>query len=250
MLITFESNDISKCQEKINNHLNRCLTSSKISSLDGIFNSWDQYTLNAFYKYCKDRYVLPQIDKTGNTLELTGPVNYVREAKKKWYFLRELVKEKTSNTSKIEPQDSARLDNKSTTNTTSKKVYNVMISYSERDERLCQRLIDRLVEEEFSVWAEPIRVGQLRDVSSQIDKADFIILCVSENSYESSSCEKETKYAFKTGKPVFSVKIQNDPLIGWQREIFEKKLFTQLFGSDNHFDMEFSHLLLQIVSAM
>jgi hypothetical protein len=241
MLVTPESDEISnKCKEKINNHLNRCIQSSKVTDSDGILNNWDQYTINAFYKFCKDKYVLPQINKTGNELKLSGPVNNIHDVKLKWYLLRELVREKTSNMLRIGRRSSTQL---------SKKTCNIMISYSERDAQPCQRLINRLVEEEFTIWAEPVRDAQLRDVTSQISKADCIILCVSENSYESRSCEKEARYAFESGKPILLVKVQNDPLIGWQREIFEGKLFMQLFGSENHFDLEFTHLLLQIVSS-
>jgi hypothetical protein len=49
-------------------------------------------------------------------------------------------------------------------------------------------------------------------------------------------------------KLVFPVKVRNHPLIGWQREVFEGKLFFQLFGSKNYFDLEFERLLLEIVS--
>lgn len=245
MLTSPEANDISKCQQKINNHLTHCVTSSKITNSNGIFNSWDQYTLNAFYKYSKDKCVLPQIDQNRVELELSGPAGCVYELKRKWYLSHEIIREKASDTSTTEGPGSARIDTESTT--APKKIYSIMISYSERDTRLCQHLINQLVKEKFSVWAEPVRVGVHRDVCLQIHKADCIILCTSENSYESPSCEKESRYAFQTGKPVFPIKTCNDSLIGWQKEVFEGKLFTQLFGSRNHFDMGFSYLLLQIV---
>jgi hypothetical protein len=122
-----------------------------------------------------------------------------------------------------------------------------MISYSQQDSRLCQRLINRLIEEGFSIWAEPVINEQQRNVHSQIDKSDCVILCVSQNYYESQSCEKEARYAYQTGKQVLLIKIQNDPLIGWQRELFENKLFFQLFGSEDHFHLEFDNLLINIV---
>jgi hypothetical protein len=245
--LTAPDDDVSiKCQEKLRDYLNRCTTSSKITNPDGIFQYWDQYTINGFYKYCKDQCVLPQINQTKTELELIGPINSVRQVKQKCYFLSELAKEKASRASIIERPSSARRDAKSAVGQA--KVYNIMISYSERDTRSSQRLIDRLVEEGFSVWAEPVNNEQQRDVSSQIEKSDCIILCVSENSYESRSCEKEARFAYQMGKQVFPVKIQNDPLIGWQREVFEEKLFFQLFGSKNHFDLEYENLLLRIVN--
>lgn len=248
MLIAPESNHISKCQEKINNHLNRCISSFKITDSDGIFHNWEQNSINAFYKFCKDKCVLPQINKTGNELELSGSVNCVRDAKIKWYLARELVREKTFNMSRKDRRDSTQIGMKSTAE--AKKICNAVISYSDRDAKPCQRLINRLIDEEFNVWAEPARDEQLRDISSQMNKVDLIILCISENSYENRSCEKEARYAFETGKPVLLVKLQNDPLIGWQREVFEGKSFIQLFGSYNHFNLESDNLLLQIVSRM
>lgn len=248
MLIAPESNNISKCKKIMGNYLNHHISSLKITASDGIFNSWEQHDINAFYKFCKDKCVLPQIDNNNNELELSGPSNCIWDAKRKWYLSRELIREKIFNISRAERRGSAQFCMKSTA--MPKKIYNVMISYSEKDVKQCQRLIDRLVNEGFHVWTEPIKDEQLRDVSSQMHKADFIILCTSENSYESRSCENEARQVFEIGKPVVLVKLQNDPLIGWQREVFEGKLFIQLFGSNDYFDTNFSYLLLQFVSNM
>ncbi len=206
--------------------MKRCTTSSKIVNSNGIFEHWNQHIINAFYKYCKDQCVLPHIDKTRNKIELIGPINNVLEVKRKLSFLS---------------VDNGIVRRQS-------KVHNIMVSFCQQDKRMCQRLINRLIEEGFSVWAEPINDEQQRDVSPQMNKSDCIILCISESSYQNQSCENEAKYAFQTGKLVFPVKIQNHSLIDWQREVFEGKLFFQFFGSENHFDLEFRRLLLEIVS--
>ncbi|UJR11258.1 hypothetical protein I4U23_015440 [Adineta vaga] len=242
--------DIDKCQEKMYKCLKRSVDSLKLTNSHGIFQNWDQYTINSFYKYCKDKCVLPQINQTKDEIDLIGPINCVRDVQQKLNFLSQLVKERASRIPTTQRPSSAvsrsaRADITSTTGHA--KVYNIMISYSERDIKYCQRLIDRLAEEGFSIWAEPAFLDRQRDVASQMNKSDCIILCVSENYYENQSCEKEARYAFQIGKYVFPVKIQNDPLICWQREVFKDKLFFQLFGSENHFDFGYGNLLLRIL---
>jgi hypothetical protein len=245
-LAASNAEDLTKCQEKINSYLKRCVIATKLVNPTGIFQHWDQHTINAFYKYSKNKCVLLQINPTNNELELTGPVNNVAEVEQKWQFTSDLAKQKVLCMSKMERPSSARLETGTSIGLT--KVYNIMISYCQQDRRKCQRLIDQFLEEGFSVWAEPAIADQQRNVFSQIDKSDCILLCISEDYYENEACEKEVRYALRTGKQVFLVKIQNDPLIDWQRELFQDKLFFQLFGSQNHFDLEFGTLLLEIVS--
>ncbi|CAF4287034.1 unnamed protein product [Rotaria socialis] len=242
--------NLTKCQEKINSYLNQCTTSKKLTNSNSIFQHWDQYTINAFYKYCQDQCVLLQIDQKKQELELIGPVNNVIEASQRWSLLSDLMAEKFSRISSIECSSSVAMRTpraRSEAVIEAAKVYNIMISYCQEDIKQCQYLINRLTEEGFFVWAEPLIVEQPRDVSSQISKADCIILCVSENYCDSSSCEKEARYAFQTSKQVFPVKIQNHSLISWQREVFEERIFFQLFGSKNHFDLQFGKLLFEIL---
>ncbi|CAF1330481.1 unnamed protein product [Adineta steineri] len=245
-----KAEDLTKCQEKINTYLKRCITSTKSIDSNGIFSNWDQHTINAFYNYCKDRCVLPRIDPTTTELELSGPVNNILEVKQKWQFLSQLVREKVSYISKIERPNSAALCSARVETGTSigqTKVYNIMISYCQQNARKCQGMINRFIEEGFAIWAEPVIGEQQRNVFPQIDRSDCILLCISEDYYENQACEEEARYAFQTGKQVFLVKIQNNPLIGWQRRVFEGKVFFQLFGSKNHFDLEFEKLLLDIL---
>jgi hypothetical protein len=232
---------LTKCQNRINNYLKRCITYEKFEDSKGIFHQWDQHSINAFYKYCKDRYVIPKIHQTNKELELTGPINNFLEVKQKWYILSDLTREKTSRIPNTGRPRTAR-------STEQTKIYNIMIGYCQQDKRKCQYLINRFTEDGFTIWAEPVITGHQRNAFAQIDKSDCIVLCISEDYYENEICEKEARYAFQTGKQVFLVKIQNDPLIGWQRRVFEGKYFFQLFGSENHFDSEFGKLLIEIVS--
>ena len=249
-MIASTTEGLSGCQEKLNNYLKRCVTSSKLLNSTGIFQYCDQYTINTFYKYCQDRCVLAKVDPTGKELELIGFISSVLEIKEKWQIMFHLAKEKALYASETPRPSSAtirsaRIDERAVTEQT--KVYNIMLSYCQADIRNCQHMLTRFDQEGLSVWAEPGIGEHQRDVLSQIDKSDCIILCVSENYYENLSAEKEARYTLQTGKPTFLVKIQNDPLLGWQREVFEGNVFYQLFGSKNHFDLNFDKLMLEIV---
>jgi hypothetical protein len=178
--------------------------------------------------------VLAKLDETCNEIEFIGPANGIQEMKKKFTILSELVK----STSIIERPSSARSENLKMA-----KLYNIVVSYNRKDIRRCQRLINRLTEEGFSVGTD----STITELKSAMEKCDCIILCISENYYQSFSCIEEAKYAFQMDKKVFLVKIQNHSLFGWDDDLFDKKLFFQSFGSENYFDLEYGRLLIELV---
>ena len=122
-----------------------------------------------------------------------------------------------------------------------------MLSYDRKDVRKCQRLFNRLAEEDFSVGIESNRVENQRRIYSEMDKAECIILCISENYYRNLSCVEEAQYACQTDKKFFVVRIEYHTLFGWDYDLFEGKLFFRTFGSDNYFDLEYERLLVELV---
>lgn len=241
---------VTLCQKRIEKYFARCISSVKLTLGDDIFQFWDQHTINSFYKYCKDRCVVAKIGETKNEIILNGPATSVLEIKKKFYVLSELMKEKQNSAIIIERPSSAisqsvRSENK--TNIKMTTLYNIVISFNSKDLRKCQRLMKRLTEEGFSIGTYLNTAKEKRDLRSQMDKSDCIILCVSENYYESVSCIEEAKYAFQTDKKVFIVKIQSNPVLGWDSHLFEGKFFFYSFGSENYFDLEYGRLLLELV---
>lgn len=224
-LIGPDENMITECQYKITKHLSRCTTSAKLTHSNSIFHAWNQHLINSFYKYCKDQCVLPKFDHTENILELIGPARGIEAVKRKWHMFTELVQHTPIVEHSIHRSGA--------------KLYNIVMSYSPKDTKRCRRLIDRLTEEGFSVGI---------DLKSNEDKCDCIILCISENYYENSSCVEEAKCAFQTNQPVFLVKTQGHPILGWDYDLFEGKLFFRLFGCEEFFDFEYERLLLQLVS--
>lgn len=229
---------IDHCEQRLKKYLSRSISSIKVSNSNGIFQFWDQHLINSFYKYCKDRCVLPKLDETQTELEFIGSTTAVEEVKKKFEILSKLVKEKFKYSSVIKRPSSARAETNQSIN-----LYNIVLSYHRRDIRKCQRLINQLTDEGFSIGIDE----EKRDIRSQMMKSDCIILCISENYYENCACIEEAKYAFETNKKVFLVTFQNISSLGWNNDLFEGELFFQLFGSQYHFDLEYERLLIELV---
>lgn len=225
-LISSRHDYLIKYQKKIQNYLKQCSSTLKIVHPNKLFSNWNQSMISAFYQYCLNQNVFPQIDKRRENLKLVGSMNNVLQVEQKFTLIS------INNSISCE-----RL-----------KVHRIMVSFCREDKRLSQRLVNRLTDEGFSVWAPPIDIDQHRDSASRMDKADCIILCTSENSSRNLSSEKEVNYAYRMNKLILPVKIQNDGLCDWQREVFHGKEFYHLFGSEHYFDLEFERMLIEIVS--
>ncbi|CAF3641303.1 unnamed protein product [Rotaria sp. Silwood1] len=223
----------------------------KLTCPNDIFQFWDQHTINSFFKYCKDRWVLPKLTEEKIEIELSGSPHGIAAIKKKFHLLSELIKRTTNHTLTMERPSSAvsfsARSDISKTGIAMAKLYNIVISYSQKDQRKCRRLINRLTEEGFSISTDLNSADKQSDLYSQMEKSDCIILCISENYYNNLSCIQEAKHAFQTDKKVFLVKIENIPLLGWDNDLFEGKLFFQSFGSENYFDLEYGRLLLELL---
>ncbi|CAF3384110.1 unnamed protein product [Rotaria socialis] len=127
------------------------------------------------------------------------------------------------------------------------RLYNVVVSNNRNDMKNCQRLINRLTEEVFSIETHSKVADEQHDLCSEMDKSACIILCISGNYYENSSCISEAKYTFQTDKTVSLVKIQNNSILDWNSDPFDRKLFFNSLGSDLYFDLEYGRLLIELV---
>jgi len=222
-LMSLKDEYLTICENKINNYLKRSIFKMK---LDG-FQHWNQYLINAFYKYSVDRCVLPKTDHQQQII-LYGPVSNVYEVNQKYQLTNALIQQKQRLSSGFP--------------------ITIMISYSREDSIVSHRLANRLIDEGFFVWINSDQSIEFEKISKKIHKSSCIILCISENYYQNSLCLEEAKYAFQTDKKVFLVKIQNNPLLGWDYDLFEGKLFFHSFGSEDYFDFEYGRLLLELVS--
>ncbi|CAF2676147.1 unnamed protein product [Rotaria sp. Silwood2] len=231
-LTSSNSEHLTKCEKRINNYLKRSIFKMTLNG----FNNWNQDMINAFYKYSKDRCVLPKLD---NQLQIVlyGPINNVYEVNQKYQLINALIQEKINLLSLF------------STNTSFNN-FNIMLSYSPIDSIISHRLANRLIDEGFSVWMNSNQSKEFNEILRKINKSDCVILCISENYFEDELCEKEAKYADEIGKSFIPVKVQNYEPIEWLQKLIEQQSYFQLFGSENHFNLEYDKLLLKILECI
>ncbi|CAF4688533.1 unnamed protein product [Rotaria sp. Silwood1] len=212
------------------------------------FKDWNQYMINAFYKYCYDRCVLPKIDDD-KRIRLIGPINNVYEAKHKYLLTNILIQEKVhlqqllTTTPRTKSIIRSQITNNIST-ISSSICYNIMLSYCQEDSIISHRLADHLIDEGFSVCIDLIGSN---DTFSQINKSECIILCISENYVENKFSQNTVEYVKQMDKHIILVKVQNYTLNDWLQELIPNEIYFQLFGSENHFDLQYDKLLLKIL---
>ncbi|CAF2898904.1 unnamed protein product [Rotaria sp. Silwood2] len=218
--------------------------------LDG-FNDWHQYLINAYYKYCSDRCILPQVGNDQRII-LKGPISSIQEAKQKYKLTVALIQEKI----RLQQSLLERSWSMSTlpcptsalmSTAESSTCYNVMLSYCQEDSVACHHLANRLIDEGFSLWLCSNGVNDHSDTLSQMKKSNSIILCISEHYFEDEHCEIEAKYASQLRKQIIPIKIQNCTPVDWLQQLIVNNFYFPMFGSENHFDLVFDKLLLEIL---
>jgi hypothetical protein len=56
-------------------------------------HTWNQATIDAFYQYCLERHVLPEVDLTNEKLKLSGPKDMVMETESEFYRIKSVKAE-------------------------------------------------------------------------------------------------------------------------------------------------------------
>lgn len=84
-------------------------------------------------------------------------------------------------------------------NQDSKTTYDVMISYSHKDQDLCFQLYDRLVKNNFRVWLDRDQMHgtPLESMASAIENSEFVFVCMSDAYKQSGYCKMEAYYALE-----------------------------------------------------
>jgi hypothetical protein len=87
----------------------------------------------------------------------------------------------------------------STDNQSSQTTYDIMISYSHKDNDLCLQLYDRLKKDNFRVWLDRDQMHgtPLESMSNAIENSEFVFLCMSDAYKQSGYCKMEAYYALE-----------------------------------------------------
>jgi hypothetical protein len=78
-----------------------------------------------------------------------------------------------------------------------KKQYDIMISYSHKDKKLCDEIQKRLRSDQLNVWIDSSRLnGEIfGTIADAIENAEFVLICMSDTYKQSPYCKMEANYA-------------------------------------------------------
>jgi len=88
--------------------------------------------------------------------------------------------------------------------------FDIMISYSHKDEIICKQIYEELVKAQFRVWIDFDQMhGNVMDAMAQaIERSNTIIICMSEQYRRSNYCRAEAHYGFQRQLKIVPILIQ------------------------------------------
>ena len=90
------------------------------------------------------------------------------------------------------------------------KPFDIMISYSHKDEIICKQLYAELIRIGYTVWIDFDQMhGNVMDAMAQaIEQSHTIIICMSEQYRRSNYCRAEAHYAFQRQRKIVPILLQ------------------------------------------
>ena len=89
--------------------------------------------------------------------------------------------------------------------------FDIMISYSHKDETICKQIYEELVNAGYRVWIDFDQMhGNVMDAMAQaIEQSQTILICMSEQYRQSNYCRAEAQYAFQRQVKIIPLLLQN-----------------------------------------
>jgi hypothetical protein len=214
------------------------------------FNSdlWNQYMINAYYKYCLEIFVLPKINYTNQqsiqSLDLIGSISAINEAKEKYELMSEIERQRILAHTQISEWDrqSNPLD-----------YCNIMLSCSSDDQILSRQLAHRLMDEGYLV---SMNYSSNIQQSSKIDKTDLVIICFSSNYSKNYYCMNTMQTIKESSKkfiPILLMKTLSNQQDDWLQRIDTEEWFYESFEQDIRFklkenlNLDYDRLIIELV---
>jgi len=88
--------------------------------------------------------------------------------------------------------------------------FDIMISYSHKDEVLCKKIYEELIKSSYRVWIDFDQIhGNVMDAMAQaIERSHTIVICMSEQYRRSNYCRAEAHYAFQRQLKIVPILLQ------------------------------------------
>lgn len=115
--------------------------------------------------------------------------------------------------------------------------YDLMISYSHRDENICFQIHDQLVADGFRVWIDRdcLRGSTMVGIANAIENSAHVLICMSNTYKQSVYCQSEANYAFERHCKLLPILVEpNYKPDGWLGFIVSGKIYVDFTKGDRH----------------
>ncbi|CAF2751248.1 unnamed protein product [Rotaria sp. Silwood2] len=247
-LTTSSNLDQIKCENEVNNYIQKHILVDKNLTNEIDIKQWDQNMINVFYKYCLTKSVLPKIELVKNLqMHLIGSIRQVEKAIEKYQLMSDILKQKSS--LQIPPPVTPRKTTRS--NPSNRIGYNIYFSYCQNDQTFCNRIKNCLVSESYSIYETLTNTTSLQ---SFMDKSDIVLIAFSENYSNDKQSIAELNYAKSINKLLIPFVIRNNTEDSyWLSSLTVNELFYDLFDCEidlefhDDFDLEYDKLLSKLL---
>jgi hypothetical protein len=107
--------------------------------------------------------------------------------------------------------------------------YDIMISYSHKDQQICLEIHEQLVKDGFNVWIDRdcLRGSTMVGIANAIENSEYVLICMSNTYKQSVYCQSEAHYAFELGCRLIPIVIESAyKPDGWLGIIVSGKIYV------------------------
>ena len=255
-LATIKGNNTIACEKEVNHYIRDNISTNKILINASDLEKWDQHMVNAFYKYCLEKSVLPKIELTSHRLQLIGLAQDVEKATQKYKLMSEIVTLKSGIHGPPPVARRSSIAGRNQLNSASSSGYNIAFSYCSQDQVACSQLTTSLINEGYSLCQTSANTFLSQ---SQIEKADLMLVYFSENYSQDARCMADLNHTKSRGIkiiPIATTKNDHQDLEenSWLNSMTNAQLFYDLFDIEieveftDDYELEYDKLLTILVS--
>jgi hypothetical protein len=253
--------NISKCENAINNYIEKYILTT--IQLNRPFDPeiWNQYMINAYYKYCLEKFVLPKIYRINKqniqiqVLDLIVPISAVNEAKQKYDLMSQIERQRISADTEIFESDEQSWTSSTQVSNNASDSYNIILNCCSDDKILSRHLAHRLIDEGYLVSIDYSDKSS-SNILTKIHRTDVIIICFSFNYSENYDCMTTMMSINRSGKkviPILFTKTLLNQQDTWLQRVATEELFYESFQQEikfklkEDFDLEYDKLIVELV---